>query len=349
MKKSTLAMAALAAVVPATLAMPALAEPKLSVGGQIFTDYSFPLDTNGNSKQSFNVNRAMLAGKVKFDDQFSGNVTYNVASLKYLGAVGATATSTEASMANLTLAYLQHEGVIPGATMQLGLVATPWAEYEVGTWGYRMLGVMPTFGGIASAVTGAKVSGTSYVPVYDKGLKLSGKYLGGMVTCGLGMFNGESYRAVETDGQKSYQGRLSLAPIEGLDLTILGHKGNLNATAQADAYSGALTYSTMGAKISGQYTMTATVAAGSNVNGTVMTGFAIVPTFVLPVDVVLRGDLITPDANKSTTNRMEATLGLSYKPTAGVVVVLDDQIVNNTVSGTALAYNVVALHTAVTF
>lgn len=345
MKKSTLTLAALATVVPATLATPAFAEPTLSVGGQLFTNYSTPLDTNGKAKQSFNVTRAYLDGKVMFNNEFSGRITYNAPSLSYMKDL--TTGGTEPNNGVLELAYLQHDGLIPGSTAQFGMAVTSWGDYELSNWGYRMLGLMPTFGGIASTVTGGSVSGAGYVPLVDKGFKLSGSYLNGMIKYGLGMFNGEGYRANETDGQKSYQGRLSLAPIEGLDLTILGHKGNLSTAAQADAYSGALTYSALGAKISGQYTI---VATGTSTNGTIMTGFAIVPTFVLPVDLVLRADFITPNSSVANVSRMETIAGLSYKPTKGMVIVLDDQLVNNnTVSGNSTTYNVLALHSMVSF
>lgn len=343
MKKFTLASAAFAAVMHAT---PALADPTLSVGGQIFTDYSMPMDTNGSAKHAFNVSRAFLSGKVSFNENWSGNITYNIAPLSYMKT--ATTAGIEPANAVLQLAYAQWaDQLMPNQQLQLGIITTPWADYEFANWGYRMLGSMASFGGLAGTVTGARVSGSAIASSYDKGLKVSGS--NGFITYGLGVLNGEGHNASETDGQKAYQGRLSFALLNGLDWTLLAQKGNPQPTAtvnQADAYSTGLSYSAYGAKISGQYTQTNT---GIDKTGNILTGFAFIPVVVLPADLVLRADMITPDTTRTDTNRLEGIIGLSFKPTKGVTLVLDDQIVNNTVSGNTLMYNVLALHSMIAF
>lgn len=337
------------------LCAPALAaEPKpiASVSGQIFADYSAPTPSG---PQAFNVTRSYLTGKVKFNDTWSGSLTLDLApetwvsrvtSTSALGVVTSVTPTTQNEPANMLLkmAYLQADGLYPGSTVQLGMVSLPWTDYEYGFSGLRLVGSAPIAGGLAK--------GTAYVQSWDRGLKLIGNH--GVVSYAFAGFNGEGFRATETDGQKSFQGRFTLSPLSGLELTALGSRHNATGLAQQDrgsvfmgyTYDG-LKFGVQGTRMWDQATSAAPVTTGQILSALGIFGLAI-PGLPSP-ELILRADSIDASVDSANNDRLETLVGLGFTPVKGVRMVLDNQnITFNAAAGTTNT-NVVALHTSVIF
>lgn len=314
------------ALVPAlllALAAPALAVPSGSVSGTLFTEATVPL-TAGNP--AFNVTRSYLTARLRSDATWSGHLTLNA----YASPL---ATPAEASDTLLQMAYLQGENLYPGGTFQLGLVALPWTEYEYGFYGYRMLGSVPIAGGLAR--------GTGFVRSWDRALKLTGTH--GWLGYSLAAFNGPGFRLGENNADKGVQGRLTLSPLAGLELTALGQYGDPGTQDghRAGAFIG---YRTDGIKVAMQGTWTWDQA----IQGRLLCAYWIVglPIPALPpMELVLRGDQIDPDLASTGDERAEAIAGLSFRPTRELTLTLDHQTIVRATTTTQQ----VALHTALSF
>lgn len=337
------------------LQAPALAQeakPVASVSGTIFADYSVPTPTG---PQGFNLTRSYLNGKVRFNEAWSGNITLDLAPETWVSRVTSTSaggvvtgvtTTTQTEPANMLLkmAYLQADGLYPGSTLQFGMVSLPWTDYEYGFSGLRMLGSAPIAGGLAR--------GTAYVQSWDKGLKLIGNH--GAFGYAAAIFNGEGFRANETDGQKSYQARVTVSPLQGLELTALGSRHNASGIAQQERAGAFMGYSTGGLKLGvggtrmwDQGAATAPVSTGQILSALGIFGLAI-PGLPSP-ELIVRADSIDGTLGADGGDRLETLVGFGLTPIKGVRVVLDNQNVTfNTGTGTTNT-NVVALHASLTF
>lgn len=337
------------------LSSPALAQeakPVASVSGTVFADYSVPTPAGA---QAFNLTRSYLNGKVRFNDTWSGNLTLDLASETWVtrvtpttvgGVVTGVTTTSQTEPANMLLkmAYLQADGLYPGSTLQLGMVSLPWTDYEYAFTGLRLVGSAPIAGGLAK--------GTAFVQSWDKGLKLMGNH--GVVSYAAAVFNGEGFRANETDGQKSFQGRFTVFPIPGLELTALGNRHNATGIARQDRAGLFMGYGTGGLKLGvggtrmwDQGASSAPVTTGQILTALGIFGLA-VPGLPSP-ELILRADSIDASLDAPDNDRLETLVGFGITPVKGVRLILDNQnITFNTAAGTTNT-NVVALHTALSF
>lgn len=355
----------LATLLSLGLATPALAEtaPSARVSGLVFADYRVP----STGLQSFNVMRAYLTGKARLDPTWSGQVTLNAYSQSWVQGVSTTAgpvtvpgggtgtavtgvtatTHAEPHDALLQMAFLQGDNLLyAGSTMQLGMVWMPWSETEYAYWDYRMLSPVPMEGGIARYAFGDPAP--SYVQIWDTALKWKANH--GWLRYDLAIANGEGFRAPETDGRKSLEGSLTLSPLPGLDVALLGRRGNLSTADQADRGSVLVGYTTPGFRAAVQATrlMDAPIG-GAAASGQILSAFGTVPLAFTgqPLELVLRADTVDPDVDRAGDDRVESIVGLAYRPLGGsVAFVVDNQNVSRATGGSS---NQVALHTRVAF
>ncbi|MDB5098297.1 MAG: hypothetical protein JWM80_2718 [Cyanobacteria bacterium RYN_339] len=329
---------------PALAADPAPVYPKFTPASLIFADYRGAF----SGPQSFNVTRAYLTLRGELDPTWSSVVTLNAAPLAYLGSVGATTPAREAHEEVLQLAYLQAANWVPHTTLQLGLITTPWVEYEYAYWRYRMLGTVGVEGGMGNTL--GLAGATGYLPLWDHGLKAT--YSLGPVTIAGAVLNGEGFRAGEGDGQKSFQGRIAYQPWPFLDLAVTGHRGNPSTAQQADRVGAMVTYHAAPLNAGAEAIMTTDVSnAGANVGGRVLSGWGVyeLATPWLPVQLIGRVNRIEANVDVPTANRLEVLAGIGCQPIKGVDLVLDDQNVTGSTATAAVDSNTLALHTAFAF
>jgi hypothetical protein len=325
------------------LAAPASAQPQTSLSGVIFAEYTAPTDGRASA---FDVTRSFLTAKARLNDVWSGTIMYNAAPLLFISGVtnGVGTTRTEAHDALLQTAYVQAAGLLPGLNLQLGMVSSPWFDFEVGYWGYRMLGIQyfPIFN-------------TGYVPSYDLGLKAVGKV--GPVGYMAQVDNGAGFRSPENNGTKAYTAGLTVEPLAGLTLAALGYRGSNPSLAQADRYSAFAGYRTDAFRVAAQATrMVNQAVGGSPITGQVLSAYTVVglpvpalpsPELIARVDLLDHNMFAAPVVGQGET--LQGVVGLSIKPTPGVTLVLDDQVAQETLGGVTTTRNTVALHTQLTF
>ena len=340
-------MLASLAVLPALLvASPAMAQVQTSVSGLLYTDFSVPTDGRASG---VNVTRAFLTGKAKFSDVWSGSITYNAYPQVFARMNNATppapAAATEPSDALLHNAFIQATNLVPNITLQMGMLTNPWFEFEMGFFGYRMLGFhhFPVFS-------------NGYIQAFDLGAKAFGQV--GPIGYFAQMDNGTGFRATENNGLKAYTAGVHVTPLSGLTFAAFGHRADNITLSQADRYALFAGYRTSGFRVAAEGTRMVDnpVATGVTSTGQILSAYTVIglpvpalpaPELVARVDMVTRTLGVAPTA--TTPETLQGLVGLSFKPAPGITVVLDDQISQDTVGTTQTTKNTVALHTQVAF
>lgn len=290
------------------LTTPAAAQVETSVSGVFFTDFRAPTDGRA---ASFNVTRAFLTGRVQLDPVWSGTITYNTAPLMHVTGLadGEVLTRTEAQNALLQCAFMQAKNLVPGVTLQMGMLANPWFEFESGFWGYRMLGLeyYPVFN-------------SGEIPSYDLGIQAAGSL--GPLRIAAQVDNGAGSRATENTASKAYTGIVSVEPLSGLTLAAMGYHGDTPTWSQADRYAAFAGYRRPSFRMAAEVTRTRNqTPQGASTESQILSAFWVVglPIPALPSpEVIARVDHV--DRPSSTT--LQGLLGFSVRPTKGVTLVL---------------------------
>ncbi len=340
MTKTTMMLASLAMLPALMTAGPAAAQTQSSVSGLLYTDFSAPTDGRA---ASYNVTRAFLTGKAKFSDIWSAAITYNAYPQAFVtGVTGGVATiGRDPYDALLHNAYFQATGLVPNVNLQMGLLTSPWFEFESAYWGYRMLGYhyFPVFS-------------AGYIPPFDFGLKAFGNV--GPVGYMAQVDNGTGFRATENNGSKAYTAGLTVAPVPGLTLAALGYRGDTITLSQMDRYAAFAGYRTGTFRVAAEGTrMVNQAVAGPVITGQILSAYTVLglPVTALPSpELIARMDVIDSDVNAgSQTETIQGLVGFAIKPAPGVILALDDQVTRKTAAGVTTTSNTVAMHTQFAF
>jgi len=336
-------IAAFAVLSGLLFAAPAGAQAQTSVSGLLYTDFSAPTDGRA---AAFNVTRAFLTGKARFNEIWSGTITYNAVPMLLVSGVnnGVGTTRTEPYDALLQCAYIQANGLVPNLNLQMGMLTNPWFDLEAGFWGYRMLGYQyfPVFNG-------------GYILPFDLGIKATGNLgpLGYLAQ----VDNGTGFRTGENNGKKAYTAGLTAEPLPGLMLAAMGYRGDNPSLAQADRYAAFAGYRTPNFRVAAEATRMVTQPTnGAAVTGQILSAYTVLglPVPVLPSpELIARVDKLEPDlssaASAGQADTLQGLVGFSVKPTPGVTLVLSDQVAQDTSAGVTSTRNTIALHTQVAF
>ncbi len=325
------AMLASMAIFPMLMAAgPAMAQTQTAVSGLLYTDVSVPTDGRASS---VNVTRAFFTGKAKFSDMWSGSITYN-----------AYTSNGEPYDALLHNAFIQATNLVPNVNVQMGMLTNPWFEFEMGFFGYRMLGFhyFPVFQ-------------QGYIQPFDLGVKAFGQV--GPVGYFAQMDNGTGFRAAENNGGKAYTAGLTVTPLTGLTLGAFGHRADNPALNQADRYAGFIGYRNGSFRAAAEATqMVNQGLVGPAVTGQILSAYTVLglPIPVLPSpELIARVDRIdrnvSQDPVAGSPETLQGLVGFSLKPAPGITVVLDDQVSQDTIAGATTTKNTIALHTQVAF
>jgi hypothetical protein len=170
------------------------------------------------------------------------------------------------------------------------------------------------------------------------------------------VMNGEDNRHLETDGQKSYQARLTVDPLPGLELTGMVSRHNA-ATGTATREFLLASYKQPWYRVALQGILTQdTSLAASAVDGKILGGWLVVPIPGLPIptDGVLRADYVTGDSKSMDAGkgyRWETIAGICVTPVKGVRLMLNNQNLDfhDGAGGFVANEDIVSLNTELTF
>ena len=192
------------------------AAPTVTVAGIAFAQYSYSLlpDSSmaGNGHQSnFDVTRTFVHVLGHFRDGISTRVTLDID--------GRKAVSSQLSL-RLAYAYVSWQPNATGPlTWKMGLMHTPWNEYEEAVWDYRMQG--------KSVLDRGGYGGTA-----DFGAGVDGNWGNDRVNMQAGVYNGEGAYNAPGDAGKDVAARVS---VRLADSDFPGRVGGLRLSAYLDA------------------------------------------------------------------------------------------------------------------
>src|SRR5256886_2362848 len=208
--------------------------PQVTVGGVVYGQFLYQLkDSLGAGHQNqFSIQRAY----VNVIGRFAGGVLTRVTAdiLPAPSAVSATQT-----VVRLKYAYAAWTPTGSALTYKLGLLHTPWLDWEEALWDYRMQGTMALDrNGDATAA--------------DFGAGIDGKWKDGLVNGQVTVVNGEGYSGSGPAGdkRKDVQARVSVRLLDtddnsrvgGLRLTGYAGLGKYTGGGDRNRFVGMLSY-----------------------------------------------------------------------------------------------------------
>ena len=315
-----LALRALAAIALSALATPALRAqaaqqaPQASVTGVVYTQYQYtdaPVHLS-----TFDVTRAYVNVLGRFSNGITTRVTTDI-----------LPTGTNLAI-RLKYAYAAWTPTGSSLTYKLGMIHTPWVDWEETLWDYRMQGT------IAVDRTGAMTSA-------DIGFGVDGHWNGEQVNAQFAVVNGEGYSGGSGDFRKDVEARVSyrLQPtndnsrVGGLRLSGYLGIGKVTGTGfDRNRYLGMLSYRTTQYTVAGEY-----VSVKNNVTtGSIISAFGVY--HLSPpskIAIIGRVDIVDPDNNVANNGNTRIIGGASYQLSPNVRMLADLDRVKPQGGGTA--------------
>ena len=321
-----LAFRALAAVVLSALtasAVQAQAQqaPQVSVTGVIYTQYQYtdaPVHLS-----TFDMTRAYVNVLGRFSNGITTRLTTDI-----------LPTGTNLAI-RLKYAFAAWTPTGSSLTYKLGMIHTPWVDFEETLWDYRMQGTIavdrnPGGGSALFTMTAA-----------DIGVGVDGHWKGEQVNAQFALVNGEGYAGGSGDFRKDFEARVSyrLQPtndnsrVGGLRLSGYLGIGKFSGTgADRNRYLGMLSYRTNQYTVAGEYVSVKNAA----VTGSIISAFG---TYHLSppskIALIARVDIFDPDNNVADNGNTRIIAGASYQLSPNVRLLADLDRVKPQGGGTA--------------
>ncbi|HBN08901.1 MAG TPA: hypothetical protein DD435_09715 [Cyanobacteria bacterium UBA8530] len=315
----------LATALPAPAATPAPVNenfPQIKFGGDLLIQYGWQTTDDGRLKKgskggynAFDFSRSYLTATSRLSPNTSARFTSDL----LRGATGDTDMIVR-------FAYTESENEF--GKLRLGLIPALWTSYESALWGYRVQGEPLS-------------TREKWFSLSDLGASYGGKR--GSLSYDLGVYNGEG-RLQEADERKQYQGKLTFSPLENVDLTAFYSGVNPGPQPGKRTLIGLMAYKRPGLTLAAQQAWTRDNAF---VEGNATSLFAtkgLAPQW----EGIARWMHVKPNLANSLNERNTYIAGISFKPTKGYTILLDDE---NTffADGRTPPQNVLALHTGYAF
>jgi hypothetical protein len=293
--------------------------PSVTVGGVAYAQYSYQVKDTANHLNNFDITRAYINIIGKFAYGIGTRVTPDV----YRNADGSLAFRLKYGFATWT----PNDGKSP-LTFKIGLIHTPWIDWEEHLWDYRMQGAvaLERAGFMSSADFGAGIDG---MWGYDR------------FNFQVGIYNGENYNKAPGDQRKDLMGRASFRILSsdeggrdgGLRLSGYAQYGKPTGGGARQRYIGMLSYRskllTLAAEVAAaKDSVTDPVSAEKK--GTLLSFFGVLRVPKSKVQVIARLDSFDPNTavGNDRTNRFIA--GVAYQLSGNLRALADIDHVDRT-------------------
>ena len=300
----------------AAQAQQAPAAPQVTVGGVVYTQYQYT-DAPIAAKSTFDMTRAYVNVLGRFSNGINTRVTTDILP----NGVGGN------YVIRLKYAFAAWTPTGSSLTYKLGMIHTPFVDYEENLWDYRMQGT------IAVDRNGAMTSA-------DVGVGVDGHWNGEQVNGQLVIVNGEGYSGGSGDFRKDVEARVSVRVKPTNDATRVGGMrvtgyvgvGKFTGTgADRNRYLGQLSYRTQQFTIAGDYV---SVKNGA-VTGSIISAFGVYHLSGSKVAIIGRVDVADPDNNVANNGNTRIIAGASYQLSPNVRMLADLDRVKPQGGGTA--------------
>src|SRR5438309_9781028 len=318
---STAALAAQAPQAPAA--------PQVTVGGVVYGQFLYQLkDSLGLGHQNnFSVQRAYVNVIGRFAGGVQTRVTADI--LPAPSAVSPTQT-----VVRLKYAYAAWTPTGSALTYKLGLLHTPWLDWEEALWDYRMQGTMV-------------LDRNGYATAADFGAGIDGTWKDDQVNGQLTVVNGEGYSGGTGDNRKDVMARVSVRLLKTDDnsrvggLRLTGHAGVGKPTSGGtrNRFLGMLSYRSKQFTLAGEYAATKDTVTATPVpetTGRVVRRFGVSHVQSSGVALMARVDVVDPNTSVSGDRQTRVIGGISYQVTPNLRVLADIDNLSYETTPTAL-------------
>jgi Phosphate-selective porin O and P len=298
-------------VVPALAAAAAgdASSQGVTANGLVYSEFQYQLADSANHDNAFDVKRAYLDFRGKFD----GGITTRVTADLYRDANGSL---------NYRLKYAYFAWTPEGSplTLKFGQIHTPWLDWEEGLWDYRMQGTMV-------------LERAGYATSSDLGAGVDGAWADQKVNMQFVVMNGEGYHAAEGDQHKdvALRGSLRLMPSDdggsrgGLRLTAMAHLGATTGGGTRNRMVGMISYKSKMYTVAGEAARVTDSAASTelDVKADLLSVYAVVNVPDSKVAFIGRVDVTDPNVDAADDKQTRIIGGVSYQLSPQVRLLAD--------------------------
>jgi len=208
-------------------------------------------------KDEFALKRGYVDIKKKINDTFSGKITTDITVDKEGDGMGDVEIRLKYLLLKMNLPEI---GFLKKSFMEFGMIHLPWIDYEQAINDYRVQGTM--FLERTNVMSSADF-GMVYMTQFGESLdeeyqkKVSSSFPGKYGSMAISLTNGGGYHALEYNGNKTIQSRLSVRPLHeflpGFQIHHHGAVGKGNIAEAPDWYyhAGVLSYEADGLIVTG--------------------------------------------------------------------------------------------------
>ena len=305
-------VAAAGGVVPVTAQQTAPPPPQVTVSGVVYGQYLYQLkDSLGAGDQNqFSIQRAYINVVGKFSGGLQTRVT---------GDLQPSGSGNQ--MLRLKYAFAAWTPAGSDLTYKLGLLHTPWLDWEEALWDYRMQGTMA-------------LDRNGYATAADFGAGIDGKWQDDQVNGQLTVVNGEGYSGGTGDNRKDVMARVSVRLVKtddnsrvgGLRITGYAGVGKPTSGGTRNRFLGMLSYRSKQFTLAAEYAATkdtVTVTPVPETTGRVISAFGVYHVQSSGVALIARVDVVDPNTSVSGDRQTRVIGGISYQVTPNLRVLAD--------------------------
>jgi len=291
----------------AQAAQTAPAPPPVTVGGIVYAQYLYQLRDTAGTQNNFDVTRGYVNVIGKFNGGLYTRVTVD------LFSVAASAGNNDAGSYSYRLKYA-YAAWTPGKsvlTYKLGMLHTPWLDWEETLWDYRMQGQMA-------------MERAGYLVSSDLGVGIDGKIKDDKVNLQVTLVNGEGYHGGVGDKRKDLQARLSWRILDtddnsrvgGLRVTAYGQLGKPTGGGTRERLLGMVSYRSKLFTLAAEAATTVDSTTGvGELNGHVYSAFGVYHFSHARAAAIARVDITKPQAGVDNNQTTRSIVGASYQLT----------------------------------
>jgi len=286
--------------------------PQVTVSGVVYGQYLYQLkDSLGAGDQNqFSIQRAYINVVGKFSGGLQTRVT---------GDLQPSGSGNQ--MLRLKYAFAAWTPAGSDLTYKLGLLHTPWLDWEEALWDYRMQGTMA-------------LDRNGYATAADFGAGIDGKWQDDQVNGQLTVVNGEGYSGGTGDNRKDVMARVSVRLVKtddnsrvgGLRLTGYAGVGKPTSGGTRNRFLGMLSYRSKQFTLAGEYAATkdtVTAPPAPETTGRVISAFGVYHVQSSGVTLIARVDVVDPNTSVSGDRQTRVIGGISYQVTPNLRVLAD--------------------------
>jgi hypothetical protein len=289
-------------------------QPTVTVGGVAYGQYLYQFADTSTHQNNFAVTRAYLNVIGRFPAGVLTRITADVY------------TSGSSMAYRLKYAYAAYTPQSSPLTFKLGLIHTPWLDWEEALWDYRMQGTMP-------------IERNGYATSADLGAGVDGAWSQDLVSFQVAVVNGEGYGGGVGDQRKDLQARASVRLLKtddmsrggGLRLTGYAGIGKPTSGGTRNRFIGMVSYRSQMVTLAAQVASTKDTVTGAappaaplaSTTGRLISAYGVLKAQGTQAAVIGRVDFYDPNTATTDDRQTRVIAGASYQVAPQLRVLAD--------------------------